>query len=266
MLAEFMARTGNSVIRNIPPDGRAYWAARFWDRDTHEQHPVLGEAFLQQKATVAELISRHAADTGRVLEFACGTGEFTRLAAERTRARQITAVDISAEGLRRARARVDHDNLELIQGDFWADHGVGTSELVMCLDAIHHLGDVRQVLTRLRGFVAPGGTFIGNLWTVDNFHQFQRLRYGRVAHLRRTAGFLGTALMIRTSGGRLRTGAYRTQLLHSDAATRILRDVFDEVVEVRVEDYFMAFACRVAPDASAGPDAATGPAPSAGPR
>jgi SAM-dependent methyltransferase len=251
MLAEFMARTGNSVIRNIPPDGRAYWSARFWDRDTHEQHPVLGEAFLRQKNTVADLISRYAADTPRVLEFACGTGEFTRLAAERTRARQITAVDISAQGLRRARERVQHDNLELVQGDFWADLGVGTSDVVMCLDAIHHLGDVRQVLTRLRSFVAPGGVLIGNLWTADNFHQFQRLRYGRVAHLRRTAGFLGTALMIRGTGGRMRTGAYRTQLLHSSTATSILRDVFDDVLEVRVEDYFMGFVCRVAaPDGS----------------
>jgi len=93
--------------------------------------------------------------------------------------------------------------------------------------------------------VRPGGVFIGNLWTADNFHRFQRQRYGTAAHLRRTAAFLGTALMIRTTGGRLKTGAYRTQLVHSEEAIAILRDVFDSVLEVQVEDYFMGFACRV---------------------
>jgi SAM-dependent methyltransferase len=246
MIAELLARTGKAVIRDIPPDGRAYWAARFWDRDTHEQHPLLGSSFLQQKLTIADLLSAHAADAERILEFACGTGEFTRLAAERTNAKQITAVDISSEGLKRAGARVKHDNLQLVLGDFWDDAlDVGTSDVVMCLDAIHHLGDVKQVLSRLKTFIKPGGLFVGNLWTADNFHTFQRQRYGAAEHLRRTAAFLGTALMIRTSGGRLKTGAYRTQLVHSAEAIPVLHEVFDEVVDVRVEDYFMGFVCRV---------------------
>jgi SAM-dependent methyltransferase len=245
MIAELLARTGRAVVRDIPPDGRAYWSARFWDRDTHEQHPLLSNAFLQQKETIAGYLERHAANADRILEFACGTGEFTRLAADRTSAKQITAVDISAEGLERARERVRHDNLELVLGDFWSDLDVGRSDVVMCLDAIHHLGDVGRVLRRLRTFVAPGGTFIGNLWTADNFHNFERQRYGTAAHLRRTAAFLGTALMIRTSGGRLRTGAYRTQLVHSSEAIAILHEVFDSVLEVHVEEYFMGFVCQV---------------------
>jgi SAM-dependent methyltransferase len=245
MIAELLARTGRAVVRDIPPDGRAYWSARFWDRDTHEQHPLLSNAFLQQKETIGRYLETYAGDADRILEFACGTGEFTRLAAERTAAKQITAVDISVEGLERARQRVQHNNLELVHGDFWTDLNVGQSDVVMCLDAIHHLGDVRQVLERLRTFVKPGGTFIGNLWTADNFHNFERQRYGTAAHLRRTAAFLGTALMIRTSGGRLRTGAYRTQLVHNSDAVPILRDVFDSVLEVSVEEYFTGFVCQV---------------------
>jgi SAM-dependent methyltransferase len=245
MIAELLARTGKAVIRDIPPDGRAYWAARFWDRDTHEQHPRLGEAFLLQKETIAEFLDTYTANAERILEFACGTGEFTRLAAERSGAKKITAVDISADGLAKARARVHHDNLELVLGDFWSELDVGRSDVVMCLDAIHHLGDVRQVLTRLKSFVQPGGILIGNLWTADNFHEFQRQRYGTAAHLRRTAAFLGTTLMIRASGGRLKTGAYRTQLVHSQEAIVILEELFDSVLEVRVEDFFMGFVCRV---------------------
>jgi SAM-dependent methyltransferase len=246
MIAELLAGTGQSIIRNIPPDGRQYWAKRFWDRDAHEQHPRLRAAFLRQKNTVAGFLRDHAADADRILEFACGTGEFTRLAAELTSAREITAVDISAEGLRLTQQRVHHDNLRLVHGDFWSEVDLAPAAVVTCLDAIHHLGDVRAVLTRLRSFVAPGGILIGNLWTADNFHRFQRQRYGSVAHLRRTAAFLGTAVLIRASGGRLRTGAYRTQLLRSDRAVQILHEVFDTVHEVKVEEYFTGFVAGVA--------------------
>jgi SAM-dependent methyltransferase len=246
MIAELLARTGRNIVRDIPPDGRDYWAGRFWDRDTHEQHPLLRQEFLRQKETIAELLSRHAVDAERIIEYACGTGEFTRLAAELTRAKEITAVDISEEGLRRARERVRHDNLRLVHGDFWADLGLGTADVVMCIDAIHHLGDVRAVLRRLSTAAAPGGIVIGNLWTADHFHTFQRKRYGSLEHVRRTAAFLGTALLIRVSGGRLRTGAYRTQLVDSGRATAILHEVFDSVLEVRVEEYFMGFVARVA--------------------
>jgi SAM-dependent methyltransferase len=252
MIAELLAETGQSIIRDIPPDGRQYWAKRFWDRDTHEQHPRLSAAFLLQKETIARYLRDHAYDAERILEFACGTGEFTRLAAELTQSRSITAVDISEEGLRLTRQRVRHDNLELVHGDFWADLGVGTSDVVTCLDAIHHLGDVRAVLTRLRSFVNPGGILIGNVWTADNFHRFQRERYGSAVHVRRTAAFLGTALLIRASGGRLKTGAYRTQLVRSDKAVEILHEVFDRVFEVSVEEYFTGFVVGVDPEPASG--------------
>jgi ubiquinone/menaquinone biosynthesis C-methylase UbiE len=245
MIAELLARTGRTVIGDIPPDGRDYWAARYWDRDTHEQHPLLRADFLKQKETIARYLADYAGDVKEITEIACGTGEFTRLAAELTPAERITAVDISVEGLKRTKERVKHPNLRLIHGDFWKDQGIAQTEVVMCLDAIHHLGDVKQVLTRLRSFVKPGGTFIGNLWTLDNFHEFQRQRYGKAEHLRRTAGYLGTALIVRASGGRLKTGAYRTQLITNKEALAILNEVFDEVVEFTVEPYFTGFVCKV---------------------
>jgi SAM-dependent methyltransferase len=246
MIAELLAGTGQSIVRRFPPDGRRYWAKRFWDRDTHEGHPRLRAAFLRQKDTIAGFIRDYAANADRILEFACGTGEFTRLAVELTAAREITAVDISAEALRFTRERVRHDNLQLVHADFWSEVDVAPAGVVTCLDAIHHLGDVRAVMTRLRSFVAPGGVLVGNLWIADNYHRFQRLRYGSVAHLLRTASFLGTAVLIRVSGGRLRTGAYRTQLVHSERALQILREVFDTVHEVSVEEYFMGFVVGVA--------------------
>jgi hypothetical protein len=49
------------------------------------------------------------------------------------------------------------------------------------------------------------------------------------------------------SGGRLRSGAYRTRLLRSRELEAILADVFDEVLHVEHDRHFVSFACRVAP-------------------
>ncbi|MFI5593966.1 class I SAM-dependent methyltransferase [Amycolatopsis sp. NPDC051758] len=241
MLAELLARSGKVLLDSVPPDGRKYWAARFWDRAAAEQHPLLREHFLSQKDTIGKYLEKYGAETGQVLEFACGTGEFTGLAATRTAAKSITALDISQQGLDIVRGRVQHEDLKLVLGDFWAEHDLGTADLVMCVDAIHHLGDVREVLQRLKTFMAPGGIFVGNLWTRDNFHDFERKRYGTFNHLRRTAGFFSTAVVIRASGGRMKTGAYRTQLLTSAEGTAILNDVFGEVLELDVHPHFMSF-------------------------
>nr|AJD20022.1 methyltransferase type-12 [uncultured bacterium] len=247
MISEALATAGNKLVSPYPPKGTDYWAARFWDRDTCEQDSALGPHYRDQKTVVARYIETYGKDTERVLEFACGTGEFTRLAAELTPAKEITAVDVSAEGLARTRQRVVHDNLRLVEGDFWKDNNVGTSDVVMCLDAIHHLGDVRSVLERLKTFVNPGGVFIGNLWTVDHFHEFQRYRYGAVEHLMRCAVFFGSAAMIRLSGGRLNSGSYRTQLLFTDKIPSILNSVFGpgNVLELDKQRYFTSFVCRV---------------------
>jgi SAM-dependent methyltransferase len=244
MIAELLAQSGNKILRNIAPDGRDYWAARFWDRENAEQHPTLRGDFLDQKEVIGRYLRTYAADVDTSLEVACGTGEFTAMTASLTNVRHMTAIDISAQGLARAARRVEHDHLDLVQGDFWKQD-LPTADLVMCIDAIHHLGDIRQVLTRLRSFIAPGGLFIGNLWTGDNFHEFERLRYGRIEHLRRTLAFLGTAAIIRVSGGKLKTGAYRTQLRPSDESMAIVRSLFREVLAVDRHRYFTAFAARI---------------------
>jgi SAM-dependent methyltransferase len=248
VLAETMARAGQSLIGGTPPDGRKYWSARFWDRDSAEAHPVLADDFLKQKETIADYLATYAATAAESIEFACGTGEFTRLTIENTAVTSMTAVDISAHAIEIAKTRAIHPNLRFVQGDFWADQtlpeGSAPADLVVCVDAIHHLGDVREVLTRLKTFVKPGGIFIGNVFTSDNFHDFERRRYGTAEHFRRTASFLATAFLIKASRGKLYTGAHRTQLLPSASTEAALADIFAEVLEVSVDPYFTAFACR----------------------
>jgi SAM-dependent methyltransferase len=244
MLSEAMARAGQALISDTAPNGKSYWARRFWDRDAAEQHPVLAQEFLRQKETIAGYLEKYGAGAQRSVEFACGTGEFTRLTAERTNVQDMTAIDISAQGLAIAQSRVRHDNIQFLQGDFWDEHDFEPADLVLCIDAIHHLGRIRDVVQHIKKYVKPGGIFIGNLFTGDNFHEFERKRYGAGGHMRRTAAFFGTALMIRASGGRLYSGSHRTQLLPSRTGEAIVAEVFPQILEVSRQPYFTAFVCR----------------------
>ena len=243
-VTETMARLGHSLINDRAPNGKAYWAGRFWDRDIAERHPVLGAEFLKQKDTIADYLDRYGQDAESSIEFACGTGEFTRLTAEHTPVHQMRAIDISAQGLEMARGRVKHDNISFHQGDFWTEHDFEPADLVLCIDAIHHLGNIGDVLRHLHKWVKPGGIFIGNLFTGDNFHEFERKRYGNLSHTWQTTQFLGTAVMIKLSGGKLYTGSHRTQLLPTAQSEQLVRDVFSEVLEVSRDPYFTAFVAR----------------------
>lgn len=244
MLSEAMARAGQALISDTAPNGKSYWARRFWDRDASEKHPMLAEEFLRQKETITAYLEKYGADARRSIEFACGTGEFTRLTAEHTNVEEMIAMDISAQGLAIARTRVQHDNIQLVQGDFWGEHDFEPAELVLCIDAIHHLGRIGDVVEHIKKYVKPGGIFIGNLFTSDNFHEFERKRYGAAGHLWRTTLFLGTAMMIRLSCGRLYSGSHRTQLLSSRASEGIIANAFPEILEVSRHPYFTAFVCR----------------------
>jgi len=244
MIAETLVRSGHALVRRYPPEGRDYWSSRYWNRDEAESHPVLGTDFYAQKAQIAELLTRYGGGASTVLEFACGTGAFTAMAATLTPATQIVATDISQHALDVAAGRVTSPQVRFVRGDFWADDGLGQADLVMCLDAIHHLGEVKAALERLKSFVAPGGVFIGNLWTLDNFHEYQRQRYGALRHLGRASLFLGTAVALRASGGRLRTASYRTQLLSRRAVGPLLSEVFSQTLELTSTRHFTCFACR----------------------
>jgi SAM-dependent methyltransferase len=244
VLSEVLARAGQVLISDTAPNGKSYWERRFWDRDTAEKHPVLAHEFAKQKETITGYLEKYGADARRAIEFACGTGEFTRLTMAHTSVEELTAIDISAQGLAIARARVPQDNVQFLQGDFWAAHDGEPADLVLCIDAIHHLGRIGDVVQHIKKYVKPGGIFIGNLFTGDNFHEFERKRYGAAEHLWRTTLFFGTAVMIRASGGRLYSRSHRTQLIPSQTSEAMIASVFPEILEVSRDPYFTAFVCR----------------------
>jgi SAM-dependent methyltransferase len=244
MLAEVMVQLGHLLIRNYPPEGRAYWAARFWDRTEVESTPYVKDDLQAKKEYVSNYLTRYGKDADRAIEFSCGVGTFTRTVTELTGIPEIVGVDISHHAVGIARSELPDPRVRFVQGDFWAELGLGTADLVLCMNAIHHMGRVREVLERMMTFVAPGGVLIGNVWTLDNYHDFQRRVHGPAAHLARSALFLANAIMMRATGGRVRWASYRTQLLPARQIEAILRDVSGEVLETSRTLYFVNFAVR----------------------
>lgn len=244
MFAELLTRGAYRVLDGVGPDGASYWSQRYWDRGVFQEHPVVGSHYRRQDQNIAELIAKYGVAADSVVEIACGTGVFTAFACRLTRPARIVALDISPHALAVVRGVVTDDRLELRNADFWLDDGVEPADLVLCMDAIHHLGSAPDVLRRLRHYLRPGGVLIGNVWTLDNYHEFQRSRIGPWKHFRQTAAFALTALLIRVSGGRLRTTSYRTQLRYSVEFRELLEANVGQVLELQVDRYFTAFACR----------------------
>ncbi|MER9655150.1 glycosyltransferase [Mesorhizobium sp. M0152] len=99
---------------------------------------------------------------GRALELACAEGHFTRQLAPHVG--QLTATDISAIAIERARARCsDQPNVEFGVLDFAADTLPGEMDLIFCSEVLYYLDDLAELRRIAKKFVealAPGGSFI----------------------------------------------------------------------------------------------------------
>ena len=95
----------------------------------------------------------------QILEIGCGTGEFSRLLAER--AEKVLAIDLSPQMIRFAKERSKLcPNIDFIEGD------VMTYELpdnqfdcIATLTTLHHL-PMTGILKKIKSALKPGGVFI----------------------------------------------------------------------------------------------------------
>lgn len=95
--------------------------------------------------------------SGDVLELACGTGQWTRLLAER--ARSVTAVDVAAETLEIARGRVTAGNVEFVQADVFGWRPGRRFDTVFFAFWLSHVppSRMREFWAMLAGALRPRG-------------------------------------------------------------------------------------------------------------
>jgi 2-polyprenyl-3-methyl-5-hydroxy-6-metoxy-1,4-benzoquinol methylase len=105
----------------------------------------------------AVIPDRSGEAASRAVDLGCGSGRFTALLADRHT--DVVAVDISERELaiaaaKRARLNIAYQHRSLLDVSPQTD---GRFDLVLSVNAIHHVGDHDRVLPHIRGLVAPGG-------------------------------------------------------------------------------------------------------------
>jgi SAM-dependent methyltransferase len=98
----------------------------------------------------------------RALDVGCSEGVFTRMLAERARAREVVGVDISGAAIRRARARCrDLPHVRFERRNVFHAPPPGTFDLIVCAEMLYYAGlRAPAVARRLADALAPGGRIV----------------------------------------------------------------------------------------------------------
>ncbi|MER8703233.1 trifunctional glycosyltransferase/class I SAM-dependent methyltransferase/polysaccharide deacetylase [Mesorhizobium sp. M1273] len=143
-------------------DGRDNDRTSFWNRHFAIEDPWNYGSPYEQEKYERQLEILPAGPIGRALELACAEGHFTRQLAPRVG--HLTATDISAVAVGRARARCRHQlNIEFRVLDFLADTLPGEMDLIICSEVLYfldNLDELRRVASKIVEALAPGGSFV----------------------------------------------------------------------------------------------------------
>lgn len=227
-----------------------YWRHLVWDGTQAEQHERLGFAYLTERAAVTRLLKMVA--SGRcILDVASGTGRYTMTALE-AGAKHVTAMDVSTSALnelqRRAREAGVGSCVATLNGDMWHETPVcycgRRFDVIMCMDAIHHLGPLPEVIVRLLGFTTPDGSLIGDIWTLDHYGEFQRLRRGRMKYLLASLGFAASVVWWRFWPAHVPTSVRSELRLAEDVTTRLM-ETLGPKVHIEIDRYWVRFGISI---------------------
>jgi SAM-dependent methyltransferase len=97
---------------------------------------------------------RGLGDAGRALDLGCGDG---RLSSE-LGAGELTAADVSAVALERARKRLPGATVVELEPDAPLPFADSSFDLVLCTETLEHVRDVQLLLSEARRVLRPGGT------------------------------------------------------------------------------------------------------------
>lgn len=134
------------------------------DDYVHGYHPRESRRLQDQAGTLVELLHADTAYPAgsTVLEVGCGIGAQTVTLAARSPQARFTSVDISAESLAEARARVHragHANVDFVQADIFAlPFDAEAFDHVFVCFVLEHLARPVEALAVLRRSIRPGGT------------------------------------------------------------------------------------------------------------
>lgn len=240
MIAEASIRLASLVAGERMTGVTSYWRERYWNREELEADPSLGREYAAERARIGGLISEAAKPGVAAVDMACGTGVFSVILLSQP-IRCLESVDVSPQALTIARERIGTDaRASFVEADFWSFDPQPTPDLIVCIDALHHLGMPEKVLRRIKEIGRPGTRLIANYWTKDHFHEFSRIRHGRLRHGLWSLGVLSAAFAGMAS--KRHPGLLRTTWKDSTELEEALRSEFENLHYLNRSRYFLTFA------------------------
>lgn len=160
----------NSVkIENLPRTvSSEYWGKRrIWDRwfvEANEGNNI--PVHVGQRDKTVDFI-KTLPEGLNVLDLCCGTGKVSFSILDLPNVSRLTSVDISAQALEIARQHLqEHPNfqkVQIIHGNLYDSlETLSPMDCIVCLDALHHLPDIKSALVMIHQKLEDEGIFIGN--------------------------------------------------------------------------------------------------------
>lgn len=141
------------------------WTREFYARQDDWSGVYRGEPQAHHGDRIA-LLTAHAPPPGAVLELGAGGGQHAALAADA--GYTVTAVEIQPRAAENARAlAAGRPSLSVVEGDFYAVDLPGGYAVVCYWDGfgIGSDADQQRLLGRIRGWLAPGGVALVDIYT-----------------------------------------------------------------------------------------------------
>jgi len=240
LICSKLHQIGEHFYYRSPPAAVTFWQTRCWDRAVAERHPRLGLAYREQTSQISKWIKRLNVKDGKCLDLASGTGTFARVLSMSTDGSRIEALDVSSNALKSLAA--NYSDITTVETDFWVFIPSSAYDLIVCVDAIHHLGYVEDVIGKITELLDKNGILVANLWTADNFDEFQVMRYGRLGHFYRMVRF--AVMGIVHAYLKKKSVSYRTHFVLAKQIRPLLQRHFHDIKYLEHQRYFSTFVCQ----------------------
>ncbi len=126
-----------------------------WDANQYNKFAAERE---RPFADLVEQAALSGTEIRQIVDLGCGPGRLTRQLAERWPAAHVVGVDSSPEMLAKTQPLVIPGRLEFVQADLGVWSPDQLVDLILSNAALHWIADHERLLTRLAGWLAPGGT------------------------------------------------------------------------------------------------------------
>lgn len=179
----------------LPFDSDEYWQRAHWDRTSavaKAQDGVRQEWLYQEESTLTAIADLAAEKPAllRILDLPCGTGRLSRLILDRCgESVRVTGADLNKETLAAAAKTVGASpRWNALHCNAYSVGALlpGQVDVVISLDFLHHVSELKRFADAVCLALAPGGHFVGNAFAFDTYEQWDVLKYGRVVSLWRS--------------------------------------------------------------------------------